>query len=95
MSDLEAHISRIKNKLQLLLKQYSALQKVNQQQAELIEQLKTENEANAHKLRSQREQILILKTNALQMGETEKKEMEKTINQYIREIDKCINFLSQ
>ncbi len=95
MSDLEQHIKRINNKLQLLLKDYQVLQKQNQQQSELIKQMQAAKEKDAEQIASLQEKISILKAAAGKMNETDKKAFEKNINQYIREIDKCIGLLSE
>lgn len=95
MSDLEQHIKRINNKLQLLLKDYQVLQKQNQQQSELIKQMQAAKEKDAEQIASLQEKISILKAAAGKMNETDKKTFEKNINQYIREIDKCIGLLSE
>jgi hypothetical protein len=39
--------------------------------------------------------VAILKVATGEMNEADKREFEKKINQYIREIDRCIAFLSQ
>ena len=41
------------------------------------------------------QQISIIKLGAGEMNEKDKKEFERKINQYVREIDKCIAFLGQ
>jgi hypothetical protein len=41
------------------------------------------------------EQITILKVASGELSEKDKKDFERKINQYIREVDKCITFLSQ
>jgi hypothetical protein len=42
-----------------------------------------------------KQQAAILKFAAGQMNERDKKEFETTISRYIRQIDKCITYLSQ
>lgn len=95
MSDLEQHIKRINGKLQQLLKDYQQLQKENSRQSELIRQLKEAKEKDAQQIAGMQEKISILKAAAGKMNETDKKAFEKNINQYIREIDKCIGLLSE
>jgi hypothetical protein len=41
------------------------------------------------------QQVAILKMAAGEMSEKDKKDFERKINQYIKEIDKCISYLSQ
>jgi SMC interacting uncharacterized protein involved in chromosome segregation len=95
MSDLEQHIKRINDKLQLLLKNYSLLQKDNKKQSDLITELKQSKEKDDQQITTLQEKISILKAATGKMNETDKKEFEININQYIREIDKCIGLLSE
>ena len=95
MSDLEQNIKRINDKLQQLLKNYLQLQKENSRQSELIKQFKETKEKDNQQITTLQEKISILKAAAGKMNEADKKEFEKNINQYIREIDKCIGILSE
>jgi len=95
MSDLEQHIKRINNKLQQLLKSYQLLQKDNQRQSELIAVLQDAKEKDREQIAGLQEKIAVLKAATGKMNEADKKEFEKNINQYIREIDKCIGLLSE
>ncbi|HMU08856.1 MAG TPA: hypothetical protein PKJ94_04355 [Ferruginibacter sp.] len=95
MSELEQHIKRVNDKLQQLLKGYQQLQKDNQRQTALIEELKKTKESSAQQIESLKEQVGILKAAAGKMNEADKKEFEKNINRYIRDIDKCIGILSE
>ena len=95
MSNTEQHLKRIQDKLQLLLKQYTAAQKEN---SNLKEELKlathkaTEQQKNMEELK---QQVSVLKLNAGEMSEVDKKEFEKRINNYVKEIDRCIALLGQ
>jgi division protein CdvB (Snf7/Vps24/ESCRT-III family) len=93
MSDLQSNIKRINDKLQKLLKQFLQLQKDNDRQSKLIAELQQTKEINAQHIAKLQEQVDILKASAGKMTEAEKKSFEKHINQYIREIDKCIGLL--
>jgi len=95
MSDLEQHIKRINEKLQQLLKNYQQLQKENSRQAEQIKQLKETKEKDNQQIEDLKQKVSVLKAATNQMTEADKKEFEKNINQYIREIDKCIGLLSE
>jgi Ni,Fe-hydrogenase maturation factor len=95
MSDLEKNIKRINDKLQQLLKNYQLLQKENSRQSELIKQLKQAKEKDDQQITTLQEKISILKAATGNMSEADKKAFEKNINQYIREIDKCIGILSE
>ena len=95
MSDLEQNIKRINDKLQQLLKNYQLLQKENQRQTELIVTLQQTKEKDKEQITTLQEKISILKAATGKMNEADKKAFEKNINQYIREIDKCIGILSE
>ncbi len=95
MSDLEKNIKRINDKLQQLLKNYQFLQKDNKRQTDLIVALQEAKEKDNQQLIALQEKVSILKAAAGKMSETDKKEFEKNISQYIREIDKCIGILSE
>lgn len=95
MSDLETNIKRINDKLQQLLRNYQQLQKDNQRQSALIGELTRAKEKDSHQIKALQEQVSILKAATGQMNETDKKAFEKHINQYIKEIDKCIGILSE
>lgn len=95
MSDLEQHIKRINDKLQQLLKNYQSLQKENKKQSDLIKELQEAKEKDSQQISTLQEKISILKAATGKMNEADKKAFEKNINQYIREIDKCIGILSE
>lgn len=95
MSVLEENFNRINNKLQQLLKQYQLLQKENEQLKTALKELGIEHGNDLNRITQLEEQAGILKSAAGQMNETDKKLFEKTINQYIKEIDKCISLLSE
>ncbi|MBK6380607.1 MAG: hypothetical protein IPF72_13230 [Chitinophagaceae bacterium] len=95
MSNLENHIKRINDKLQQLLKNYQLLQKENQRQSELIATLQQTKEKDKEQITALQEKVTILKAATRNMNEADKKAFEKNINQYIREIDKCIGILSE
>jgi methyl-accepting chemotaxis protein len=95
MSNLDTNIKRINDKLQQLLKNFLQLQKDNQRQSALIEELTKAKERDQQQITLLKEQVGILKAAAGKMNEADKKAFEKTINQYIKEIDKCIGLLSE
>ena len=95
MSDLEQNIKRINTKLQQLLKNYQLLQKDNKRQSDLIATLQEAKEKDSQQLTALHEKITILKAAVGKMNDADKKEFEKNISQYIREIDKCIGILSE
>ena len=95
MPETEDHIIRLSNKLQQLLKQYLFLQKENEKLKESLKALQENREKKEEEVNRLQQQVSILKTSIGQMTEPDKKAFEKQINQYIKEIDKCIGLLSE
>jgi hypothetical protein len=92
---VDQQFNNINEKLQQLLRQYSRLQKENERLKEELHLAQSREKEMELRLEEQGQQIGILKLGAGEMNDRDKKEFEKKINQYIREIDKCISFLSQ
>ena len=85
----------LNEKLQLLLKQYHRVQKENERLKEEL-QLAQDSASFAHeKMEELEQQVTILKITTGELSEKDRREFEKKINQYLREIDRCIAFLSQ
>lgn len=94
MPETAQHIKRINEKLQQLLKRFQQLQKDNERQSKRIAILEEEKARNAEQVTQLQQQVTILKAATGQLSDTDKKELEKTVSKYIREIDKCISLLS-
>ena len=94
MPDTEQDIKRVQEKLQQLLKRFGQLQKDNERQSKLIASLEEEKAKGAEQVAQLQQQVSILKAATNQLSGHDKKEFEKTISKYIREIDKCISLLS-
>ena len=91
---IQDSLIQLRNKLQLLLKQYSHSQKV-------IQSLKNENAALQSQMAKKQEEIERLQSKVATMNmsvigqdDESKKEMEKRINTYLKEIDKCLSLLN-
>lgn len=95
MNATEQHLKRIQEKVQHLLKQHAALQKENDALKEELEALKKEAAVSQENSALLRQRMEILKFSNNEMDDEEKKQFEKRINTYIREIDRCIAMLSQ
>lgn len=95
MDQLNNHIATVNNKLQQLLKQYDQLLKENEKQQQLIQSLQKEQDTTKEQLETLQQQNLVLKASVTDMAPAEKKELEQKLNQYIKNIDKCISLLSQ
>jgi vacuolar-type H+-ATPase subunit D/Vma8 len=95
MSTTEQHLKLIQDKLQQLLKQYVAVQKENDKLKEELEIVKEKTFAQQKNIDELKQQAGILKINAAEMSEADKKEFEKRITVYVKEIDRCIAMLSK
>lgn len=92
---VDQQFTTLNEKLQQLLRQYGRLQKENERLKEELQQSKNKETEIHIKVDELQQQVGILKLASGEMSERDKKEFEKKINQYLREIDKCISFLSQ
>ena len=95
MAILEDNIRRIHVKLQQLLKQYLQLQKENSRLKKELETANTVQVNNIEIINQLRHEVAILKVAAGLMHEADKKAFDRQINQYIKEIDKCMLMLSE
>jgi len=95
MSTTEQHLKRIQDKLQQLLKQHAALQKENSKLKEELDVARQKTVLHQKSTDELKQQVSILKVSAGDMSETDKKEFEKRINGYLKEIDRCITMLGQ
>ena len=95
MSTTEQHLKRIQDKLQVLLKQHAILQKENQSLKEELGQIKKQAEEFNASSETLKQQVEILKYNNGEMDEAEKKQFEKRLTSYLKEIERCITMLSQ
>lgn len=93
MSTTEQHLKRIQDKLQQFLKLHAALQKENVQLKEALNKSKEEAKVQQQHIDTLKQKVDILKLNAGEMSEADKKEFEKKINTYLKEIDRCIALL--
>ena len=94
MSQTEQQLKRIQNKLQLLLKEYQSLKKDNARLQKELLTAREQAQLQKQSTESLQEQISILKVSSNSMNEADKKELEKRINSYLKEIDRCISLLS-
>lgn len=94
MEIMEKQLNSIHTKLQQLLKQYLLLQKENDKLKAVLDAVKSSKEQDLEQIQQLQLQVSILKSSMGQMPAEDKKAFDKQITQYIKEIDKCISFLS-
>lgn len=94
MSNAEQSLKRINDKLQQVAQRYQSLQKENQQLTREIRVFKEREESREKKIIELELKIAAIKTATGRLDDSEKKEIDKRLNHYIREIDRCIALLS-
>ena len=95
MNAVDHQFTILNDKLQLLLKRMGQLQRENEQLRTDLEQARqAEKAAQAH-ADDLKQQMGVLKFAAGDMPERDKKEFERTISRYIRQLDKTIAYLSR
>ena len=95
MVETEVQLKRIQTKLQQLLKQHIVLQKENSLLKEELQGTKTQLAAREGSIDNLKQQVNVLRYSNGEMNDADKKEFEKKINSYVKEIDRCITMLSQ
>jgi archaellum component FlaC len=95
MTQPEIQLKRVHEKIMLLLKQYQSLQKENERLKEGMKKIQLHSEGVSRDADKFRQQADVLKLSGRSMDEPDKKTLEKRLNQYVREIDKCIALLKE
>jgi len=95
MSDVETQLKRIQDKLQQVLKEHAALQKENLRLKEELDKNRTQSFSHQQNIEDLKQQVDVLKITSGDWDSNDKKEFEKRINSYIKEIDRCIALLSE
>lgn len=85
----------LNDKLQQLLRQHLRLQKEAEQLREALQHAQQREAQQKQMVELLQQQIAIMKLGSGELNEQDKRDFEKKINQYIRDIDKCIAYLSQ
>lgn len=94
MADIELQLKKIQDKLHQLLKQHATLQKENQRLKDELEQSTKDVLIHKHHIDELKQQVEVLKITSGTWEEGDKKDFEKRINLYVKEIDRCIALLS-
>ncbi|MEO6916183.1 MAG: hypothetical protein ABI151_11445 [Chitinophagaceae bacterium] len=93
MAAQEEQYKRINNKVQLLLKRLQLLQKENEKLKSGLRVLQLDQVSKVEELRILQLRTEALKATKTKLTEEERKSLEKKINQYVKEIDRCIALL--
>jgi len=95
MEGLQEQLKRITDKLQQVVHRYQLLQKEHEQLNKEVAILRDKEKARLIRIDELEMKTMALQTATGQLNETDKKEVEKRINRYIRDIDRCIALLSE
>jgi archaellum component FlaC len=95
MEGLQEQLKRITNKLQQVVHHYQLLQKEHDQLSREVVTLRDKEKARLIRIDELETKLTALQIATGQVNDGEKKEVEKRINRYIREIDRCIALLSE
>lgn len=98
MNNTEQHIKRIQDKLQQLLKEHALLLKENRSMKKELSAAKEKISLQQKTADELKQQVSILKVSSGESGrmsDADKKEFEKRINTYLKEIDRCIALLGE
>jgi chromosome segregation ATPase len=91
---LSQQIQAVNEKLQQLLKQYQSLQKDNQRLLKENEHLKEKYDVKNEQTHQLQQKMEALKLTSVALNDDVKKDLEKRINSYLKEIDKCLTLLN-
>jgi hypothetical protein len=95
MTQPEIHLKRVHEKILLLLKQYQVLQKENERLKDDLKKMSLRYDTTSRDAEKYRQQAEVLRLTGRGMEESDKKMLEKRLNKYVREIDKCIALLQE
>lgn len=94
-SNMETRLQHMLQKLEHVARAYKKLQKENVQLKQALAKAEADAASRLQQVEDLRQQVEILKFAAGEMGEADKKNFEKRLNQYIRDVEKCIAVLSE
>ncbi len=95
MPTQEVQIQNLLKKFQLLVKKHQSIEKENLRLTKEVNELKEKLLTSKKDTEIVEMQNAILKAGSQQLDDKEKKEMEKKLNFYIAEIDRCIALISR
>ncbi len=91
---VDNQFTAINEKLQQLLKQHHRARREIDQLKEVINNQKKEFESTQELVAHLQQKVSILQIASGDMNENDKKEFERQITQYVKQIDKCIAYVS-
>jgi archaellum component FlaC len=95
MTSPEIQFKRVHEKILLLMKQHQTLQKENERLRDDLKKMQERSEVISRDVEKFRQQAEAVRLSGRNMEEADKRILEKRLNQYVREIDKCIALLQE
>jgi archaellum component FlaC len=95
MTSPETQFKRVHEKILLLMKQHQTLQKENEKLRDELKKMQDRSEVISRDVEKFRQQAEAVRLSGRNMEEADKRILEKRLNQYVREIDKCIALLQE
>jgi regulator of replication initiation timing len=94
MEDLSLQLRSIQDKLQLLLKQQQLLQKENQRLKKDLDKALMDKDGQDSILEGLKQQLESAAIGGAKWSPADKQQMEKRIDGYLKEIEKCLALLN-
>lgn len=91
----ETVVNRVMQKLQILLQEYQQMQKEQEKLLKQLKELEQENEIQRGKIGAMEVQLAAFNSAKPSISEEEKKQLERRLQHYIKEIERCIGLLSE
>jgi hypothetical protein len=95
VTSIDQHIQSLNQKMQLLVKKYQQLEKENYKLKQELVIIKKHVDEKKQGFEIMEMQNAMLKASQQQLDDKEKRELEKKLNHFIKEIDRCIEMLTQ
>ena len=95
MEEMLQHIRRIQDKLQGLQKQFQQVTRDRDRLGQETQSFQEKDQLQQHRIEQLEKQLEMNRAIRPERNDTDKKALEKRINQYLREIDKCIALLNE
>lgn len=95
MTSVTEQISRIASKVNRLIRELHSAERENERLRAELEGSRNREQELTDKCRELEEQVAVLKAATGSLDDAGRKDLEKRLNQYIREIDRCIALLGK
>ena len=92
---MESTLKRIQEKVQQLVRRSQSMQQDNDRLRKTVGESEEKLKRAHDQIQELRTQVDVLKLNAGELATADKKEIEKKINAYLKEIDRCIALLGE